>query len=195
MATTYSDYFNSVMTVEDGTAAASSVVLASTAAAQVLDKTWTPRRGLGGGRVHAICARAVIATIGGTSADVVRMFTLNSAARIIDLRYNTAGTSTTYAADVGIYLSGAAHDGAVVDVDLFDAAAALATAQVNIDCFSLGVLTDQDRGRPLWHLAQIGGATVTGVDPGVEYDVCLTSTATLVTVIEEVVMTCLYIAG
>ena len=194
MATVYSDQYNADMTVEDGTAAASSILLASTAAAQAVQKTYMAKAGTAGARSRTIIARAIIATIGGTSADVVRMFSLPSSARIFNLRYNSAGTSTTYAADVGLYLSGANHDGAVVDVDLFDAAAALATAQSDIDCFVLGVLTDQDRGRPLWHLAGIGGGTDT-VDPVTNYDICLTSTATLVTVIEEVVMVCEYTSG
>ena len=193
MATTYSDFYNSVQTVEDGVGT-STILLASTAAAQAVDKTWTPRSGVGGGRVKTITAQSVIATIGGTSADIVRMFTLPSSARILELNACSEGTSTTYAADIGVYESGDAHDGALIDIDLFDAGSALATAQAYIDSFALGVLTDVDRGRPLWHLCALGAATYTA-DPQIEMDICLTSSATLITVIETVTLVCLYTSG
>lgn len=144
--------------------------------------------GIGGARLKVKTARATVGTAGMTSGDELRMMRMKSSDRILRISWASDGGSTTYAADVGLYLAGSNGDGAVVDADLFASALALASGGALTEFFAEStVLTDEDRGLMLWQLADIGAATLTA-DPKVEYDIVLTSTATGTTAVEEVLL-------
>lgn len=143
--------------------------------------------GLGGAIMKVKTARATVGTVGMTSGDELRMIRMKSSDRIFRLSWASDGGSTTYAANLGLYLAGSNADGALVDADLFAAALALATGSVLADVFAANNLADEDRGKQLWQLADIGAATLTA-DPKVEYDIVLTSTATGTTVVETVLL-------
>jgi hypothetical protein len=66
----------------------------------------------------------------------------------------------------------------VVDADVFASAIDTATAAVALtEVFSeAGTLGLADRGKTLWQIADLGGATLTA-DPGVDYDICITTPA------------------
>ncbi len=133
-------------------------------------------RGVGHGRLRY--KRAFIAVNNPDSNDELRMMTFHSGDRVSHLTISHDGGLTTATnVDIGIYLSnGTAHDGALVDVDLFDSAADMSTAALDRDeAYTAGALTGLDRGRPLWEAMQTGDGTDT-VDPNVEYDICVTFT-------------------
>ena len=110
-----------------------------------------------------------------TIADVARMMTFKSSDRISELKVAAAG-GTAVAADLGIYLAGTAHDGAVVDADEFASALSLAGTVTYADVFAESVAAETiRRGMPLWE--RLGLTS----DPGVEYDLCFLATATLTT--------------
>lgn len=117
-----------------------------------------------------------------TSADVARLMTFKSV-DVIHTLYITAAGATAAAADVGLYLSGANHDGAVVDADLFASALALTTLARTDEWLESAVNTSTDRGQPLWQLAE---AVYTTGDPNLELDLCLTCTTTLTTALGTV---------
>lgn len=151
--------------------------------------------GINHARMRVKIARAVVGTAGMTSGDELRMMRFKSSDRIFRLSWMSDGGSTTYAADLGLYLAGSAGDGAVVDADLFGSALALASGAAMTDAFAeSAVLQDEDRGKQLWQLADIGAATLTA-DPKVQYDLVLTSTATGTTVVETVLIIAEYTSG
>ena len=130
---------------------------------------------------HQKLARITLGLVSGgapaafTIADVARMLTFKSSDRISQLFVAAAG-GTAVAADLGIYLAGTAHDGAVVDADEFASALALAGTVAFADVFAESVAAETiRRGMPLW---QRLGLTA---DPGVDYDLCFLATATLTT--------------
>jgi len=104
------------------------------------------------------------------TTDTVRMVTLKSGDRLHKLELTADGTATAGAVNVGLYLSGAAHNGAVVDVDLFASAVTISTELDLTDVFAESTTLDGvDRGRTLWELAALGAGSDT-VDPLVKYD-------------------------
>jgi len=107
------------------------------------------------------------------TTQVLRMFTMKSSDRILEM-YLTNTHTGTLTFDVGIYLAGPTHDGAVEDANLF-ATITDGTAATRTALFA-DILSDLDRGKAIWEL---NGDTV---DPIVDYDVCLTAvTVTTVT--------------
>jgi len=114
------------------------------------------------------------------SGDIIRMGTLRSGDRIVDIRLGNDQFPASTTVDLGIYLTnGAAHGGAVVDADLFGSAIDLNTARTAalVSVFGENAATSgvgaTDSGKTLWQLADIGAATLTA-DPRVEYDLALT---------------------
>jgi hypothetical protein len=113
-----------------------------------------------------------------------RMITVKSTDRISAVFISATSASTVTAVDVGLYLAGAAHDGAVADADLFASAVDLGTAAVNrSEVFAeSGVNAVSDRGQMVWELLGLSA------DNGLEYDVCLTATGAVTTADEPVVL-------
>jgi len=199
MATAYSsNHFRADVWKELGVTSDSDIALATTQANLNLDKTHIANPGLHG-RYRMVTAKMVIATIGGTSGDIVRCFSLPSNSRVMTMSVASEGTSTNYVCDVGVYLAGGNHDGAVVDSNLFGAITPSTSitseaGEFGLDIFETGALNAEDRGDPLWHQCAVGGGSDT-VDPRVNYDICLTSTTTLITAVENVQLWCTYTAG
>ena len=105
------------------------------------------------------------------SNDVFRLMTFRSGDRITDIRVHAGDGFTANAnLQVGLYKSGQAHDGAVIDLNLFaadlDAGGGLEDAEAYIQATTL---VGENRGEPLWFLANIGGGTYSA-DPDEEWD-------------------------
>lgn len=186
MSRAYSDHFNSNTT--PGVATGLTDTLA-----------YDSQRRISAGLGHAVgrikIARASVPTAGMTSGDELRMMRFKSGDRIWRLYWASDGGSTTYAANLGLYLAGLNGTGAVVDADLFGSALALATGAALTECFTeSGVLTDEDRGKTCWELAAIGAGSDT-VDPMVWYDLVLTSTATGTGAVNETLLIAEYTSG
>ncbi len=107
-----------------------------------------------------------------STPDVLRFFSMKSGDRLLELMVSSDGGSTAAAMDIGLYLSGLNHDGAVVDADVFETAQVISTAIERDDVLAAGtVLQHEDRGKTLWAMANVGAQSYT-VDPLVNYDVC-----------------------
>lgn len=149
-------------------------------------------------RLRVSIARATVGTAGMTQGDELRMMRMRSSDRLIRLNVNSDGGSTNYAADIGLYLTGADGDGAVVDVDLFAAADAIASGNAMEDMLGsangANTVTDEDRGKTLWEMAALGAASYT-TDPKIDFDIVLTATTTGITVVNEVTLIAEYLSG
>jgi len=160
-----------------------------------------PRIKAGPGLDHATLrykrATATVAA-GVTDDEQVRFMQMKSSDRLIHLYLSTPSlTGTTMTSDMGLY---ATDGGAVIDLDLFCAAATspcddLTVAIARVDLFALAVLEDEDRGKHLWQLADEGGGSYSA-DPVELWDLVLTmNTETAVTVGAEFVLEAVYTAG
>jgi hypothetical protein len=94
--------------------------------------------------------------------------------KIIDVKFFTDGAGTNGAFDCGVYSvarsNGALETPVVIDADLFASAKATGTAilygSATATIFTESTnLTDADRGKALWKLADLGAGTYTS-DPG-----------------------------
>lgn len=184
MSRSYSDHFNAT-----GIATSLTDTDPNTFALQTLSA------GLSHARLRTKIARATVGTAGMTSGDELRMFRMKSSDRLYRLSYSSDGGATTYAANLGLYLTGTSGDGAVVDADLFASALAAASGAALTDVFAeSAVLTDEDRGKTLWALAAIGAASYTS-DPQIEFDFVFTSTATGTGAVNELLLVAEYTSG
>lgn len=154
-----------------------------------------------GGRLRQKAARFLVPS--GTdmgSGDIIRVLDLVSSACVwhvfvtLDADF---GATTTF--DIGWYKKGDANDGAVIDADLHASAvdwagaigpttSAAASAPVDYFCES-GVLNQNDRGRPLWKLADIGAATYTQ-DPFETWTLAFTTTQDISAAAADVSVLC-----
>ena len=129
------------------------------------------------------------------NTEVLRFFSMKSSDRLIELMISSDGGSTAANIDIGLYLSGNAHDGAVQDVDLFASAQAIETAIHRDDAFiESAVIQHEDRGKHLWELLTVGAGTAT-VDPQVSYDICGTVTTEFTDAVSIMVLEAYYTAG
>jgi hypothetical protein len=119
--------------------------------------------------------------------DIARMMTMKSGDRIISLRLSGAGATAT-TGDIGLYQVGNAHDGPVVDADLYAAAISMITV-VRLEAYTEAALIDTDRGRQIWETL---GLTE---NPFVEYDIAITCTASTTTAAGLYILECEYTAG
>lgn len=154
--------------------------------------------GIAHARLRTKIVHGSVGTVGMASGDELRLCRFKSSDRIISIKGASDGGSTTYAADLGLYLAGSNGDGAVVDADLFASALAMATGfafdAVDNLLLEATTLTDEDIGKTLWEMAAIGAATYTE-DPKVEFDLVLTSTATGTAAINEYLFVVQYTSG
>lgn len=133
----------------------------------------------------------------GTAAqigDEIRLLTMKSGARVYEVRLVSDGGATAFTADLGIYKAGANHDGAVIDADLFGSALVVSTAitYANSDQFiESAVLTDQDRGKYLWQLADKGDGTYTA-DPVEQWEFVLTPTVAATVAVTDLLLIVVY---
>ncbi len=129
------------------------------------------------------------------TTDTVRMLTLKSSDRLLALELASDGGSTAGEVNIGIYLTGAAHDGAVVDVDVFAAAQSVATEIDLTDIFVQATTLDGvDRGKELWAIAAVGAGTDTE-DPRVDYDIVIVPSTSLSVAVSELTLVATYTAG
>ena len=121
------------------------------------------------------------------TTEVLRMFTMKSSDRLLELYLTNTHTGSALTFDVGLYDVGNNHDGAVVDANLL-ATITDGTAATRTALFA-DILGDTDRGKALWELLGLSA------DPIKDYDVCLTA-VTVTTVTEGIsLLEAVYKAG
>jgi hypothetical protein len=122
-------------------------------------------------RFSPMRVKAVFLTVTAVQGgDQIRLMTLRSSDRLLALHYsNDGGLSGPSDSTCGLHLAGENHDGAVVDVDLFDTVMPLESALNRDKIYDEGTLTGQDRGLPIWEI--LGESEDTKVD----YDVTITA--------------------
>jgi hypothetical protein len=155
----------------------------------------TPPVQLSAGLVHARARKKIARITIGTLAiaDEARMMTFRSSDRIGAIWVMCDNASTGTLADLGLYLAGAAHDGAVKDQDLFGAVLAIDNGMARTDVFTQATtLADEMRWKQLWELTGMGYA----VDPIVDFDLVFTCKTTALSVAAtEVVVEVDYTSG
>lgn len=182
MATYYSDHF--------GTGVATT--LAGTDATLTRDKKVSA--GIGGARLRVKRGSITIGTAAGIG-EILRMMKFRSGDRIFEVLLSTTGGSAG-AADIGIYKSGTAHNGAVIDVDLIGSAVTTSGTVARVDQFKESTtLKDVDRGKTLWELVTIGAAATYTADPMEEWDLCLTMTTAITVSLQTIVVEVKYTSG
>ncbi len=130
------------------------------------------------------------------TTDVLRMITLKSSDRLISLELATDGACAAGAVDVGLYLSGKNHTGAVADADMFSTALVVSTETDYVDAWLDSTLLDGvDRGRTMWALATLGAGTNYTVDPIIEFDIVLIASTNCTTTAQELTKKADYTAG
>jgi hypothetical protein len=104
----------------------------------------------------------------------VRLKQFKSGDRIHSILISSVDSGTTGLLDVGVHKSGANHDGADVDFDLFATDLDIKAAALSqVDIFDEAALDDHDRGKTLW---ECNGDSV---DPMEDWDLsCIFSEAT-----------------
>jgi len=130
------------------------------------------------------------------TSDVVRMITLKSSDRLLSLGLATDGACNAGAVDIGVYLTGTAHAGAVEDAETFSQAVVVSSETDLIDIFDeMSYCDGVDRGRTMWELVTLGGGTNYTVDPNVEFDICITPSTSLTTSPAELTLQAIYTSG
>jgi hypothetical protein len=129
------------------------------------------------------------------TTDIARMITLQSGDRLLKLELTSNGGSDAGAVNIGLYLSGSAHDGAVVDADLFASAQTISTAIDLTDVFNESAVLDHtDRGKTMWELAAVGAGSDT-IDPLVQYDIVIVPSTSFTTTASILTLIATYMAG
>ena len=114
------------------------------------------------------------------SGDEIRLMTFKSTDRIVELFRSSIAVVGGGAATLGISLTGANHDGAAVDADLFGNG--VITVAARADIFAVGAADGtRDRAKTLWELLDEVGPTSYGVNPNVLFDLTLTLAADIST--------------
>jgi hypothetical protein len=119
-----------------------------------------------------------------TDGDYIRFLTFRSGDRIMAIYGSCDSNATATVVDLGIYKTGANHDGAVVTTDVFVDGDDVNAADLDReDWFTQATdLTGLDRGKTLWELANLSDeAPAYTEDPGELWDLtmeCMTTQAT-----------------
>jgi hypothetical protein len=166
MADFYSDHYSSLGTLTDAPATRETGHLPGPA---------------GRGFAEKIFARFIMPTSANdiiADDDVIRMFSLRHTDRLCALWISTADAiaSTATTMDVGVYLSGANHDGALDDINLFVSALEANAATVErSEAFSeAGTLEGIMRGKQMWEIVNIGGGATYTQTSNLDFDICIT---------------------
>ena len=139
---------------------------------KALDTQFRSPPGLGHGRRRTKVARATVVDLLAVVPDVLRMATFNSNARPHSLILHHGAAGAGALVDVGLYLTGIRHAGAVVDANLF--ASAVDTALVSSVTAGVDVLYEAaltllaSSGQTLWEMLGLAA------DPQVQYDLAIT---------------------
>tara|TARA_R110000824_G_scaffold149633_4_gene319955 strand:- start:14550 stop:15089 length:540 start_codon:yes stop_codon:yes gene_type:complete len=120
--------------------------------------------------------------------EVIRWLTLKSSDRIIELHASSdADWHTVATFNIGLYLTGSNHDGAVADEDRFGSAVDFVNAVSRTDVFKeAATLTDMDRGKPIWELLGESADTATSYDLTWQASANITASAGAVNSVMEV---------
>lgn len=153
-----------------------SELYAGSATPSVLDTQLRAGAGVGHARqryAKAVCAPGAVVAVG----EQVRIKQFKSSDRLNYIYFSCTDAGATGLVDIGLYKTGASHDGAEVDADLFSSAYDVkASARTQIAVWSeAGTLDQFDRGKTLWELATAGAASYT-TDPMEDWDFCVTPT-------------------
>lgn len=150
--------------------------------------------GLSHGRVRYKRA-SIVAGTGTGIGDMFRMCQFKSGDRLHSVMLSTSGGSAG-ATDIGLYKSGFAHDGAVIDADLIGSAVTTSGTVARVDQFKESTtLKDIDRGKTLWELVTIGAAATYTSDPFEDWDLVLTFTTAITVSLQTIVTECFYTSG
>lgn len=151
--------------------------------------------GKGGARLRRKTMRCVTGTAAGIG-DQIRMGQFKSSDRIFNMVTTTLGGSAG-AGDFGLYKSGNAHDGAVLDVDLFASAFTLSGTVARVDTVftEATTLVNTDRGKSLWELVTIGAAFTYTSDPMEDWDLVITVTTAITVSLMTIQVEVDYTAG
>lgn len=158
MATFYSDHFS-----------------ATGISATTRDPLKHPDTGLLNARVFSAIATA---TALATTSDVLRMISLPSSARILEMFTSAGDEAAAGAYNIGIYKS-EGLGGDAIDADLFASAVAKNAARVDA-LIEATTITKMMRGQYLWQMAHTGDGTFTK-DPAEIWDICITPSTTFTT--------------
>jgi hypothetical protein len=130
-------------------------------------------------------------TVTDFTTDVCRMLTVKPNDVLNAMWISSNGASTVTTVDVGIYISGLAHDGAVVDADEFAAASAVNGGLNRSEIMlSAGATVVSRRGMAVWEIAGYAdeAAARLAAGPAGTFDICLTGVASVTTANEIVVL-------
>jgi hypothetical protein len=121
---------------------------------------------------------------------VVRMKQFKTSDRIHSILISSSDSGTAGDLDIGLYKTGAAHDGAVVDLDLFASAVDVnAAALGRIEVMNEANLNHRDRGKTLWEL------NGDSADPMEDWDLSIHVAEATTDVTWELTLEILYTSG
>ena len=112
-----------------------------------------------------------------TAVSQIRLKQFKSGDRISKITMHKTADGASGAVNMGPWKTGAAHDGVVVDADLFQAAQSVSAASSagGIEALTDGAVTDFQRGLTLWEMAGLSA------DPMEDWDLTMTASATVAT--------------
>jgi len=170
-------------------------VVSTLAGTLPLDNSVKIDQGRGGSDLQIKRARFNVGTAA-LIGDEIRLMTLMSSNRIYEVLVSSDGGATAGIADLGVYFTGANHDGTVLDVDLFATALVLDAAITRVDQFKESTtLNDRDRGKYLWELVNIGVPSTFPKDPAQSMDLVFTVTTSFTVAVTDVVVEVRYTAA
>jgi len=127
------------------------------------------------------------------------MLTLKSSDRLYSLLFSTDGLGTASDADLGIYFTGAEHNGALASaasVDAFSTTAiVLDTAATRVEEIQAGALDDENMGLQMWEFVNIMDSATFASDPGGTFDITFTMTVSNTVALTTVQLEAYYTAG
>ena len=150
-------------------------------------------------RVRRTVAQVSIGTVAG-DGDQVRMLTLKSSDILHSVLFSTNGAGTAGEADLGWYLTGSAHDGALASAASVDAMSSSAlvfdtAGTPRVDKILAGDYGASDMGKRVWELINVSDAATYASDPGGTFDLTMTMSETMTGTVTLVTLEALYTAG
>ena len=190
MPTIFSNLFNSSGSVGPG--------IGAIAEELPLDTQRRASVGHSHARVRRTHAQVGLGTVAGVG-DQVRMLTLKSSDILCSLQFSSDGAAAAGDADLGFYLTGANHDGALAStnsVDCFSSTAlAVDTAANRTEVMFAGDYDEENLGLRVWELINISDAATYTSDPGGTFDLTFTMTAAITSALTIVSLEAFYTAG
>ncbi len=190
MANAFSDHFNSSGSLGPGAG--------TVAEALPLDSQRRAHVGFGHTRFRWMRAAVTVGDDVGIG-DQIRMMTLKSSDRIIEFFFTSDGGTTAGSVDIGVYLTGRAHDGALPStnsVDQWSTTAVAVTAIVaRVTRFALGDIAVIQKGLQLWEMINVSDAATYAVDPLVNFDITMTATIAFTVSTAAMIFEVHYVSG